>query len=66
MNNIMMIEDDITGVVYFVSDVLKKFIQDNISLLLDGVVLRDVYFEGKPKTLELNHNMKFVLKPQED
>lgn len=66
MNNIMMIEDVITGEVYFVSDSLKKLIQDNINVLLDGFVLEDVMFEGKMKTLELTNNMKFILKPQED
>ena len=65
-SSIMMIEDITTGEVYFVSDSLKKLIQDNINVLLDGFALEDVMFEGKFKTLELTNNMKFILKPQED
>ena len=63
--NIMIIEDSVTGDGYFVSDSLRELIKDNISLLLDGEVLRDVMFRGEFKTLKLDNNMRFILIPQE-
>ena len=62
--NILTIEDIVTGEVYFVSDELKKLIQDNIESLLEGKPIINLMFVGRFKTLKLDHKMNFVLEEQ--
>lgn len=65
-NKILTINDCTTDESFFLSDNLKEFIKDNINDLLNGMIFKDLCFAGELKTLELNNNMQFILKPQEE